>query len=495
MATLSPARAAVPLLEGLPLLSRGKVRDSYGLPDGKRLIVATDGISVFDLVLNALIPEKGMILTAMNHFWLQMLHEFGVLTHFVAAGVEIDVFLPDHLRGNPELQSRAMVVEELSMHRVEFVVRAHLTGTGFRDYKKDGAVCGHILPRGLEDGDCLPYILDTPTTKEENGHDKALPAAEIRARFPEETYLSLKCLQIGSQFAERFGIILADTKFEMGLDMLGRLCLGDEALTPDSSRWWLEQMWLESQKAISPKAPSPFDKQIVRNFGIEHGLDKLDPKNPDHVATAHVLEIPERLVKATTQTYRYIFWRLVGQRVESYLRSLGVTVRPKKKKLAIVFGSESDIKGDVRLAALQATLSPEIPGKPGVHVISCHRNDEALDAFAASGCGGADVVIAAGGKAFALPGVLDAKLHRYGYDIPVVGVALGEPGSRALEAAKLSIAELPGQPVVMDESVGEVYAGDDGFRRALERVARGELPPPQSRVERQAKFNIDLAKL
>ena len=496
MAQLSSMREAVPLLKGLKLMYRGKVRDTYEIDREKMLVVSTDGLSIFDFVLNALVPEKGMILTAMSHFWFMFLRDQGVNTHFIAAGKGIDAYLPEDLRGDAHLQSRAMVVKRLTMRLVEFIARAYLTGSGLAEYKRSGTVCGHKLSEGLQDGDKLPCILDTPTTKAEEGHDEALDAAQIRARYPHETKALLEIFRFVFLWAERKGIIFADTKLEFGLDGGGNLTLGDEAATPDSSRYWDRLTWLEGRKAEERKAPPPLDKQLVRAWGIEQKINKLDPRNPEHVAQVHALKIPEHLILATTQTYRYVFWRLFSVTLEKYLdRALGISLPRKKKRVAVILGSENDLESISGALSFvdRGDLQEGLLERPRVHVISCHRNPVELDSFVSFGCGGADVVIAAGGKAFALPGVLDALLASKGWNIPVIGVALGEVNSRALEAAKLSIEELPGQPVVMDEMDGGAYAGAEGLLRALQRVSCGELPPPKPRVKKPAKFDIDFA--
>lgn len=495
MATLSPARLSIPILEGLPLISRGKVRDTYDLGNDHLLVVATDGLSIFDFVLKCLIPEKGMILNAMSHFWFNLLAKHGIPNHFVVAGRDIDSFLPPHLVGNLGLQLHAMVVKKLTMDPVEFIARGYITGSGLKDYIRTGMVCGHELLAGLQDGDRLPKVIDTPTTKADVGHDEPLDAATVRAQYPREAEMLFQVFDIVSKYAEQRGIIFADTKLEFGTDSQGIVRLGDEVATPDSSRWWSRIEWLEGRKASERKAPNPFDKQRARQLGLKLGINKLTPENLEHVLQVHGIEIPESLVRALTQTYRYIFSRLTGERIEDYFRSkLGVHLPRPKTRIAFVFGSENDIPQVADLLKsiyVREELHGRIDPESSVNVISCHRNPEALDTFAASRCGGADVVVAAGGKAFALPGVLDAFLARYGYEIPVVGVALGIPESRALEAAQLSIEELPGQPVVMDEINAHVYTGADGFFDALERIAFGELPPPKERTEKPARLNIE----
>ena len=502
MPTLSPMRQNVRELRGgLELLGRGKVRDSYSIDEKHMLVYATDGISIFDIVLNALVPEKGMVLTAMSHYWLKRLeNELDIKTHLVAAGSDIDLYLPADLRNVPWVQLRAMVVRRLKMTDKEFVGRGFLTGSGLKSYQETGAVCGHILLPGLQDGDELPSVIDTPTTKANEGHDLPLDADAIRKQFPEETALLLKIYSFVLEEAKKNGIVFADTKLEFGRDENDEVILADEVATPDSSRYWEASVWAAGRKLEKRKAPPPYDKQIVREEGIVRGINKLDPLSSEDVAKAQAWQVPQELINATTQTYRYIFWRMTGMTLEKYQRDvLHVEVAPRKRKLAIVFGSDSDIPRVQMamnvLSRAENAFSSGLSSTPEVHIISCHRNPTDLYAFASDGCAGADAVIAAGGKAFALPGVLDAYLHSKGKNIPVIGVALGDVGSVSLDAAKLSISELPGQPVVMDETRGMVHEGLIGFSAAIDRVANGEFPTPKKRVAKPSQFNIDLSAL
>lgn len=496
MAQLSPVRASVPTLQGLKLIHRGKVRDTYEIGEDLLLVVATDAISIFDFVLNALVPEKGYVLTAMSHFWFRRLESRGIKTHMVAVGREIDLYLPPHLRGNTDLQRRAMVVMRLDMALVEFIARNCLTGSVLGEYNKSGTVYGMRLKEGLRDGDELGMPLFTPTTKAEEGHDEPVDPESVCKKYPEETALFLSAFKKVSRIARRKRILLADGKGELGRDKDDAIRVGDEFGTPDSSRFWDLLVWVESRRDAGRKAPPPFDKQLVRAHGIERGVNTRDPKNPDDVAWVHALSIPQELIGVTTDTYRYIFWRLTGQTIENYAQhQLDVAIPQRKRKLSIVLGSESDIPAVAEMIRSVRTsrLQDGIEGNPSVNVISCHRNPVELDAFAASGCDGADVVIAAGGKALALPGVLDALLHSKGKKIPVIGVALGPQRSRSEWAARLSIEELPGRPVIIDEAKGSAYAGKTGFARALHRVAHGEMPPPKPRVSKPAELNIDLS--
>ncbi len=182
---LSPVRRAVPILDGLELVNRGKVRDTYRLPNKLLLIVVTDGISVFDFVLNVLVPMKGYVLAAMTHHWLLFLESKGVKTHFIAAGKDIDYYLPEHLRNNIDLQRRSMVVMELSMILIEFIMRFCLTGSVLKEYREKGTVYGKPMPLGLKDGDLLSEMLFTPTTKAAEGHDEPVNEEWVRKNHRE----------------------------------------------------------------------------------------------------------------------------------------------------------------------------------------------------------------------------------------------------------------------------------------------------------------------
>lgn len=497
---LSPARRMVPVLPGLKLIHRGKVRDTYVLDSGYGLllVVATDGLSIFDFVLDTLVPEKGAILTATNHFWIKKLEkDLDIKTHFVAAGRNIDQFLPEELQGNRDLQSRAMVVRKLHMDPIEYINRACLTGSGLTGYKETGTVCGHQLQLGLQDGDELLTVIDTPTTKADVGHDEPLDAALVREQYPEGTALAHKTFGYIRDYAKSRGIVVADGKSELGRDSNGVYRIGDEVGTPDACRFWELATWRTGRLLEQRKAPPPYDKQLVRQWGIEQSINKLDPSNPEHVAQVHAMHIPPNLTEATTKTYRYIFWRLTGMRLEQYQREMmGITVEDKPRRLTIVFGSENDLnRVGMELGCLaRGHYDFAFYGRPQVHILSCHRNPDELFDFACTvNCRARmdEVIVAAGGKAFALPGMLKTLLRP---DIPVIGVAFGALGSRALDAAQLSISELPDQSVVMDEENGGVYTNNTGFLGALERAAHGEFPPPKRKADKQAQFDIDLSR-
>lgn len=494
MLHLSPLRAAGTILEGLKLLNRGKVRDTYDLGSGLLLSVATDAVSIFDHTLNAVIPGKGIILTAMTHFWMTKLEEAEVCkTHLVAAGSAIDHYLPDNLRGNVDLQSRALVVKQLHMVPIEFIARGYLTGSALKEYQATGKVFGVPFPKGLHDGDKLPFVFDTPTTKEVEGHDLPMDAKEVRAKYPEETKTLLAVYEFVRDLAEKHGIIFADTKLEFGRDEEGQLVLGDEVATPDSSRFWSAEAWRASRKDENRKAPPPYDKQLVRNWGIEVGVNNLDPLSPKDVKKVHGMSVPDDLIIATSEMYRYIFWLITGRMIDSYLTSvLKIKLKVTGRKLALILGSKSDFKeAEMAIAVAKKYVNNGFLRELNIHVLSCHRNPLDLVEFTKQGCFGADVVVAVGGKAFALPGVLDAHLHANGWRVPVIGVAFGQHGSEELLAAELSISQIPGRPVLMDEKIS-VYCNSAGLLKAIARAAFSEMPPGLPRAQKESQFFIEV---
>jgi len=322
MPLLSPLRKEWPIFADMSLLHRGKVRDTYQLKDDELLlVVATDSVSIFDFVLNCMIPQKGKVLAAMTHFWLDYLETVGIKTHFVTAGSAIDSYLPKKYRHNRELQSRAIVVKKLTMPKVEFIARNALTGSALSAYKKTGMVAGVKLPGGLQDGDGLLYMLDTPTTKAEVGHDLPLLADDIRKQYPKETELLLQIANLLKHQCATKGIYLADLKLEIGLDRFGTPVVGDEVGTPDSCRFWDMQAWRDSRMLEMRKAPPPNDKQFLRMLGIEWGINdesRFDPTNPADVARVHALVVPQETVHATSDLYLRIFRRLTGMSLEEY---------------------------------------------------------------------------------------------------------------------------------------------------------------------------------
>ena len=287
----------------LPLLGAGKVRDIYDLGDERILMVASDRISTFDAVHPTPIPGKGQVLTGMSVYWFELTREI-VPNHVISA-----------LEGVPEpVRGRALVVQRLAMLPIECVVRGYITGSGWKDYQQSGAVCGIALPAGLRESEQLPQPLFTPATKAEIGdHDEnidfegAVSALGDRALAERVRDASIAVYQRAAEHALERGIILADTKFEFGLAPDGTLVLGDEVLTPDSSRFW-------PADGYEPGRPQPsFDKQPVRDWATESGWDRSPP------APA----IPDDIVESTRVRYRDAYERIVGEPFDAWLARSG----------------------------------------------------------------------------------------------------------------------------------------------------------------------------
>jgi phosphoribosylaminoimidazole-succinocarboxamide synthase len=281
---------------GLTHVHSGKVRDLYRTADGRLVMVASDRISAFDFVLDSTIPDKGRILTAMTIWWFDQLAEI-VPNHLL--GVD-DPVIPAEWRG------RAMVCTQLDMVPVEAVARGYLTGSGLLDYQATGEVCGVRLPPGLVDGDQLPEPIFTPSTKAPRGeHDENISYDAIVQTVGPETAaevrdLTLRIYAHAAELARQRGIILADTKFEFGRDASGRLVLGDEVLTPDSSRFWPADEW-------RPGRPQPsFDKQYVRNWLLS------DASGWDRKSGAPPPALPDDVIAATRARYVEAYERLTG---------------------------------------------------------------------------------------------------------------------------------------------------------------------------------------
>jgi phosphoribosylaminoimidazole-succinocarboxamide synthase len=283
-------------LPALDLHSRGKVREMYDLGD-RLLMVASDRISAYDVVLPTGIPDKGKVLTGLSVFWFDKTAEI-VPNHLVSTDV------PDEVRG------RALVVQKLEIFPIECVVRGYLSGSGWKEYKRDGAVCGIALPPGLSESDRLPEPVFTPATKAEAGeHDENIDfdrAAEIvgdRGLMEELRRLSLDVYARAADHAERNGIVLADTKFEFGRSPNREIVLADEVLTPDSSRFWPR-----SSYARGGSQPS-FDKQYVRDW--------LDQSGWDHSPPAP--ELPREVVENTRAKYVEAYERITGESFDGWL--------------------------------------------------------------------------------------------------------------------------------------------------------------------------------
>lgn len=276
----------------LPLVQSGKVREIYDLGD-RLLMVASDRISTYDVVHPTPIPDKGAVLTGLSVFWFERTGEI-VPNHLISATEGV----PAEVRG------RALAVKKLTMLPVECVVRGYITGSGWKEYQADGAVCGIALPGGLQESERLPEPIFTPATKAQQGdHDENVSldrAAEIvgdRGLVERLRDVSIALYAAGAEHARGQGIILADTKFEFGLDAAGTLTLGDEVLTPDSSRFWPADRY-----EVGRGQPS-FDKQYVRDWASSTGWDR----NPPAPA------IPDDVVAKTSEKYRQAYERIAGE--------------------------------------------------------------------------------------------------------------------------------------------------------------------------------------
>jgi phosphoribosylaminoimidazole-succinocarboxamide synthase len=300
MTSTKLADLPVPILEtrlpGVPLWRRGKVRDLYDLDD-RLLIVATDRISAFDVVLPTGIPEKGKVLTQLSLFWFQLLADV-IPNHVIAADVtDYPASLQAH---RAQLEGRSMLVAKTAPLPVECVVRGYLSGSGWKDYKRSGSVCGIPLPAGLRESDRLEPALFTPSTKAEAGHDENISFDAVvqtlgAERAAEVRDVSLAIYERARAHAEAKGIILADTKFEFGVEE-GRLVWIDEALTPDSSRFW-------PKDAYEPGRGQPsFDKQYVRDYLESLTWDKRPPAP----------SLPADVVTHTREKYREAYARITG---------------------------------------------------------------------------------------------------------------------------------------------------------------------------------------
>ena len=281
----------------LPLLAKGKVREMYELGDDL-LMVASDRISTYDAVHPTPIPEKGKVLTGLSVLWFGLTKDI-VPNHFVSATDGV----PEEFRG------RGLRVRKLKMLPVECIVRGYITGSGWKDYKATGTVSGLTLPEGLQESEQLPEPLYTPSTKAEEGHDEAIDFAEtVKLLGSEELAAQVRDVSIAvykavAEHARERGVILADTKFEFGLDPDGTLTLGDEVCTPDSSRFWPVDSY-----AVGKGQPS-FDKQYVRDWATNSGWDK-NPPAP---------EIPEDIVAQTRERYVTAYERLTGEPFGAWL--------------------------------------------------------------------------------------------------------------------------------------------------------------------------------
>ena len=272
------------VLNGWQHLRSGKVRDLYTNPDGQLLIVASDRISAFDYILPTEIPNKGKLLTQLSSFWFEFLKDV-VPNHIITTDV------PEQVAG------RGVIVKPLVMFPVECVARGYLTGSGWLEYQKTQSVCGIALPAGLVDGSKLPTPIFTPATKADDGeHDMNITFEQCVEILGEQASVILRKLTLAlyekaHDYAQGRGIILADTKFEFGIDDKGQVCLGDEALTPDSSRFWHSE------------SRDSYDKQFVRNWLINSGWDRNSPPPA----------LPDDVVAKTQERYELAFKLITGK--------------------------------------------------------------------------------------------------------------------------------------------------------------------------------------
>jgi len=291
---------------GLTHLGSGKVRELFAVGDDAVLLVASDRISAFDVILPTEIPDKGAVLTGLTLWWFDQLADL-VPSHVISSNVDE---YPDELAPYKEqLRGQSMLCHRLDMVLVECVARGYLTGSGLKDYNRTGAVSGHPLPDGLVDGSKLPQPIYTPSTKAPIGeHDENISRADAANRIGAELAAELEKLTLqifgrASDLAAERGILLADTKFEFGHDKSGLLRLGDEVLTPDSSRFWPADLW-------SPGGAQPsFDKQFIRDYLVNTGWDSNTPAP----------ELPEDVVASTRARYVEAYERLTGISFDDYL--------------------------------------------------------------------------------------------------------------------------------------------------------------------------------
>jgi phosphoribosylaminoimidazole-succinocarboxamide synthase len=309
-----------PHAPAIPFLRSGKVRDLYALGDDRLVLVASDRVSAFDVVLPTLVPDKGRVLTGLSRHWFAAIGAAGIVEHHLLSADVAD--LPDDLAPlREELRGRTMICRRAEPLPVEVIVRGYLSGSGWKDYRRDGAVCGIPLPAGLRESDRLPEPIVTPSTKAQAGHDENIGldrmAALVGAPVAERARaIALAVYAFGAARAARSGLVLADTKLELGIRpaapgepddaeaRAARLVLIDEVLTPDSSRLWEASDWEPG------RAQASFDKQFVRDWLERSGWDKRPPGPA----------LPPDVVAGTRARYVAAFERLTGASFERYLR-------------------------------------------------------------------------------------------------------------------------------------------------------------------------------
>jgi phosphoribosylaminoimidazole-succinocarboxamide synthase len=288
-------------LAGLHLLHRGKVRDIYAVDDHRMLLVATDRVSAFDVVLPQTIRDKGKVLTSLSAFWFR---EVGRYVHNHMLETDVRKMPPNIQKHAAEIEGRAMLVRRAIPLKAEFIVRGYLAGTGWQEYSKTGAICGHPLPPGLREGERLPEPILTPTTKAPAGqHDENITLKQLAhligvKEASKAGALALALYNHAAAFAAERGILLADTKLEFGL-VAGDVILIDEIFTPDSSRYWSAKDWKPGS------TPPSYDKQIIRDALIEMKWDKRPPAP----------RLPEKIIERARSRYLEIHELLTGQSI------------------------------------------------------------------------------------------------------------------------------------------------------------------------------------
>jgi phosphoribosylaminoimidazole-succinocarboxamide synthase len=286
-------------IKSLPRIGKGKVRDIYAVGSDKMLIVTSDRLSAFDVVLTDPIPDKGRVLNEMANFW------FGKLGHIVPNQLTgVDPLSVVQKSEVPQVEGRSVVVKKLKPLPIEAVVRGYIIGSGWKDYQKTGAVCGIALPKGLQQAQKLPEPIFTPATKAETGHDENISFEEAvkligKDKAEKVRDISIRLYKEASEFAAKKGIIIADTKFEFGLDSQDNIVLIDEVLTADSSRFWPADSY-----RIGMSPPS-FDKQYVRDY-----LETLDWNK-----TPPAPKLPAEVIRKTSEKYREALERLTGRKL------------------------------------------------------------------------------------------------------------------------------------------------------------------------------------
>jgi phosphoribosylaminoimidazole-succinocarboxamide synthase len=425
-------------LTSLPLLHKGKVRDNYAVGQDKMLIVATDRLSAFDVIMNEPIPEKGAVLTQMAQFW------FDRLAHIV----------PNHLTGIApdsvvcadevaQVRGRSMVVKRLKPLPIEAVVRGYIIGSGWKDYQATGSVCGIELPKGLKLAEKLPEPIFTPASKAAVGeHDENISFDTLVATIGETLAkqikdVSIRLYQEAAEYAATRGIIIADTKFEFGLDEHNQLTLMDEVLTADSSRYWPADQY---QVGVSP--PS-YDKQFVRDY-----LEALQdwPKKPPAPA------VPEAVIQQTADKYRRAYEVITGKSWASATNAISHAC--DKPVVGVVMGSSSD--WDVMKHAVAVLQQFDIPYE--AQVVSAHRMpDEMFNYAEQARQRGLKVIIAGAGGAAHLPGMISAKTI-----LPVLGVPVPSKYLKG-EDSLLSIVQMPKGIPVLTLAIGEAGAANAGL--------------------------------